>query len=206
MNYNKIPHYILLFILLCSLRAQDFSPGPYGINYFDIAGPFTIEDLSVRQTGDLDGDRFIALKDILLYTSYLDGEINLSDQDLDYADINDDMAIDILDIILGIDKIFNFTPAEWSFEDSWTGQESYMLIPSSSLWQQNLKLELLQNSPLNVHYIFLSNLDSNYDEMINLKNEFDIILDNFEPNLKAHWLAHLHYSSKNTLKDSVSIV
>ena len=54
-----------------------------------------------------------------------------------------------------------FTPAEWSFEDSWTGQESYVLIPSSSLWQQNLKLELLQNSPLNVHYIFLSNLDSN---------------------------------------------
>ena len=105
MNYNKIPHYILLFILLCSLRAQDFSPGPYGINYFDIAGPFTIEDLSVRQTGDLDGNRFIDLKDILLYTSYLDGEINLSDQDLDYADINDDMAIDILDIILLVNMI-----------------------------------------------------------------------------------------------------
>ena len=196
MNYNKIPHYILLSILLCLIKAQDFSPGPYGINYFDIAGPFTIEDLSVRQTGDLDGNRFIDLKDILLYTSYLDGEINFSDEDLNYADINEDAGIDILDIILGIDKIFNFTPAEWSFEDSWTGQKSYILIPSSSLWQQNLKLELIQNSPLNVHYIFLSNLDSNYDEMINLKNEFDIILNELEPNLKAHWLAHLHYSAK----------
>ena len=70
MNYNKIPHYILLFILLCSLKAQDFSPGPYGINYFDIAAPFTIQDLGVRQSGDLDGDRLINLKDILLY----DGE------------------------------------------------------------------------------------------------------------------------------------
>ena len=196
MNSNSITYYITLLLLICFVKAQDFSPGPYGINYFDIAGPFTIEDLSVRQTGDLDGDRFIDLKDILLYTSYLDGEINFSDEDLNYADINEDAGIDILDIILGVDKIFNFTPAEWSFEDSWTGQESYILIPSSSLWQQNLKLELLQNSPLNVHYIFLSNLDSNYDEMINLKNEFDIILNELEPNLKAHWLGHLHYSAK----------
>ena len=133
------------------------------------------------------------LKDILLYTSYLDGEINFSDEDLLYSDINEDTNIDILDIILDIDKIFNITPAEWSFEDSWTGEESYILIPSSTLWQQNLKLELLQNSPLNVHYIFLSNLDSNYDDMINLKTEFDIILNEFEPALKNHWLSHLHF-------------
>ena len=196
MLHNKVIYYFLSLLSFVIIRAQDFSPGPYGTHYFDIAGPFIIEDLSVRQTGDVDGNRFIDLKDILLYTSYLDGEINFSDEDLLYSDINEDTNIDILDIILDIDKIFNITPAEWSFEDSWTGEESYILIPSSTLWQQNLKLELLQNSPLNVHYIFLSNLDSNYDDMINLKTEFDIILNEFEPALKNHWLSHLHFSAK----------
>ena len=154
MFFKKLIHYSLL--LLCVIKAQDFSPGPYGINYFDVAGPFTIEDLGVRQAGDLDGNRFIDLKDILLYTSYLDQEIDFSDEDAMYADINNDLSIDIIDIILGIDKIFNFSPAEWDFENSWIGGESYILIPSNTLWQQNLKVELLQNSPLNVHYIFLS--------------------------------------------------
>ena len=194
MSFKKIINYSLLF--LCVIKAQDFSPGPYGINYFDVAGPFTIEDLGVRQAGDLDGNRFIDLKDILLYTSYLDQEIDFSDEDAIYADINNDLSIDIIDIILGIDKIFNFSPAEWSFEDSWLGGESYILIPSSTLWQQNLKVELLQNSPLNVHYIFLSNLDSNYEHMIELKNEFDIILSQFGTELKNHWLSHLHFSAK----------
>ena len=196
MFLNRIIYYILSVFFLCTIKAQDFSPGPYGINYFDIAGPFTIQDLGIRQTGDLDGNRFIDLRDILLYTSYLDGEINFDEDDLIYTDINFDSNVDIIDIVLSIDKIFNFTPAEWNFEDSWTGQESYVLIPSSSLWQQNLKAELLQNSPLSVHYIFLSNLDSNYDDMINLKNEFDIILNEFDPNLKDHWLSHLHFSAK----------
>ena len=190
-------NYIFTFIFFISLvQGQDFSSGPYGTNYLDIAGPFYIEDLGVRQQGDLDGNRTIDLKDILLFTSFLDGEININEDDLFYADINDDLNIDIVDIILSIDKIFNFTPAIWSFEDSWTGEESYMLIPSNTLWQQNVKLELLQNSPLNVHYIFLSNLDSNYEDMQNLKNEFDIILNQFSDDIKNHWLTHLHYSAK----------
>jgi hypothetical protein len=170
MIYNK---YILSLLLVFIIRAQDFSSGPYGINFFDIAGPFIIEDLGVRQSGDLDGNRFINLKDVLLYTSYLDEEISFSDEEINYADINQDSNIDIIDIILDIDKIFNFSPAIWSFEDSWIGGESYILISSNTLWQQNVKLELLQNSPLNVHYIFLSNLDSNYDDMLNLKSDFD---------------------------------
>ena len=196
MLYNRIIHYIVPLLFLLLIKAQDFSPGPYGINYFDIAGPFIIEDLGVRQGGDLDGDRFVNLKDILLYTSYLDGEIDFSDSDISYADINQDSNIDIIDIILGIDKIFNFSPELWSFEDSWIGGESYIIIPSSTLWQQNLKQELIQSSPLNVHYIFLSNLDSNYDDMINLQTEFDAILNNFDTELKNHWLNHLHFSAK----------
>ena len=32
--------------------------------------------------------------------------------------------------------------------------------------------------------------------MINLKTEFDIILNEFEPALKNHWLSHLHFSAK----------
>ena len=193
MIYNK---YILSLFLVFIIRAQDFSSGPYGINFFDIAGPFIIEDLGVRQSGDLDGDRFINLKDVLLYTSYLDEEISFSDEEINYADINQDSNIDIIDIILDIDKIFNFSPAIWSFEDSWIGGESYILIPSNTLWQQNVKLELLQNSPLNVHYIFLSNLDSNYENMVNLKSDFDIILNQLSIELKNYWLEHLHFSAK----------
>ena len=196
MIYKSYRHYLVSLLLLFIIRAQDFSDGPYGVNFFDIAGPFIIEDLGVRQSGDLDGDRFINLKDILLYTSYLDEEITLPDEGLNYADINEDSAIDIIDIILGIDKIFNFSPALWSFADSWIGGESYILIPSNTLWQQNVKLELLQNSPLNVHYIFLSNLDSNYDAMLDLKAEFNIILNQLSPELKTHWLSHLHFSAK----------
>ena len=196
MIIQKLKFYIIPFLFLFIIRAQDFSSGPYGINYFDIAAPFFIEDLGVRQSGDLDGNRFIDLKDILMYTSYLDEEIILSEDDIIFADINNDSSIDVVDIILGVNKIFNFSPAIWSFEDSWIGGESYILIPSNTLWQQNVKLDLLQNSPLNVHYIFLSNLDSNYDEMIELKSEFDIILNQFSDELKAHWLEHLHFSAK----------
>ena len=196
MIYKSCSYYIVSLLLLCIIRAQDFSDGPYGTNFFDIAGPFTIEDLVVRQSGDLDGDRFINLKDVLLYTSYLDDEISFSEEELIYADINEDSNIDIIDIILSIDKIFNFSPALWSFEDSWMGGESYILIPSNTLWQQNVKLELLQNSPLNVHYIFLSNLDANYDAMLNLKAEFDVIINQLSSELKTHWLSHLHFSAK----------
>ena len=153
-------NYIFTFIFFISLlvQGQDFSSGPYGTNYLDIAGPFYIEDLGVRQQGDLDGNRTIDLKDILLFTSFLDGEININEDDLFYADINDDLNIDIVDIILSIDKIFNFTPAIWSFEDSWTGEESYMLIPSNTLWQQNVKLELTSKFSIECSLYFLIQL------------------------------------------------
>ena len=196
MIIKRLKYYIISFLFLFLIKAQDFSSGPYGINYFDTAAPFFIEDLGVRQSGDLDGNRFIDLKDILLYTSFLDEEIILSEDDMIFADINNDSSIDIVDIILSVNKIFNFSPAIWSFEDSWIGGESYILIPSNTLWQQNVKLDLLQNSPLNVHYIFLSNLDSNYDEMVELKSEFDMILNQLSDELKSHWLGHLHFSAK----------
>ena len=187
---------LLFIIILCFGKSQEFSAGPYGINYLDVAGPFVIEDLGVRQKGDLDGNRNINLKDILLFISFFDGEIILNDDDILYADVNLDSTIDIIDLILSIDKIFNFNPSLWSFEDSWIGGESFILIPSNTLWQQNNKLDLIQNSPLNVHYIFLSNLDSNYEDMHNLRNEFDIILNQLSEELKNHWLTHLHYSAK----------
>ena len=86
-----------------------------------------------------------------------------------------DENIDIIDLILDIDKIFNFSPALWSFEECWIGGESYILVSSSTLWQQNVKTDLIANSPLNVHYIFLSNLDSNYDDMLNLTQKVNLI-------------------------------
>ena len=49
--------YITLTILLVIIKAQDFSPGPYGINFLDTAGPFVLEDFNVRQAGDIDGNR-----------------------------------------------------------------------------------------------------------------------------------------------------
>ena len=37
---------LTLFLFSNIFGQEDFSEGPYGINYFDTAGPFTLQDLN----------------------------------------------------------------------------------------------------------------------------------------------------------------
>ena len=48
------------------LFSDEFSDGPYGTGYFDIAGPFIVPDLSVAIQGDANLDENINIQDIVL--------------------------------------------------------------------------------------------------------------------------------------------
>ena len=56
---------ILFFIVVSVLAAQiDFNEGPYGSEYFDIAGPFTLVDLNL-ELGDVNSDNLVNILDII---------------------------------------------------------------------------------------------------------------------------------------------
>ena len=59
-----------IFLYLCVstfiLQSQDFHEGPYGVEYFDIAGPFIVSDLNSTLDGDLNGDENIDVLDVVL--------------------------------------------------------------------------------------------------------------------------------------------
>ena len=99
---------IIIYILITTftLQAQDFHEGPYGIEYFDIAGPFTLSDLNSSLEGDLNGDEVINIQDIILEISYIIGSITDIDW-FDEGDMNDDSTIDVLDIILIVNEVLN---------------------------------------------------------------------------------------------------
>ena len=51
------------FLLLSAIFSQqDFSEGPYGINYFNTAGPFTVQDLNSPTMGDVNSDDIFLLE------------------------------------------------------------------------------------------------------------------------------------------------
>ena len=42
-----------IIIFLCSLLfSNEFSQGPYGTGYYDIAGPFSVKDLNISVSGE----------------------------------------------------------------------------------------------------------------------------------------------------------
>ena len=55
---------LTLFLFSNIFGQEDFSEGPYGINYFDIAGPFAFQDLSISIQGDVNLDETINLINI----------------------------------------------------------------------------------------------------------------------------------------------
>ena len=57
-RYIKII-FVILFCNICIITADDFSEGPYGTNYFDIAAPFSIPDLNAAFQGDANIDGII---------------------------------------------------------------------------------------------------------------------------------------------------
>ena len=58
---------LITYIFLISLIfTQDFNPGPYGNEYFDIAGPFSVNNLNNSALlGDLNDDSILNINDVI---------------------------------------------------------------------------------------------------------------------------------------------
>ena len=57
---------IIFLCLITVVFPEDFSDGPYGTGYFDIAGPFQVPDLNMSLQGDANIDGIINIQDIIL--------------------------------------------------------------------------------------------------------------------------------------------
>ena len=204
---NKI---ILFYLaLLTNLFAQqEFSEGPYGINYFDIAGPFTLEDLNSSSYGDVNFDDNINIQDIILVIGHILDTNNLDTNQINAADINNDNIIDILDIVQLANVVLGAAPqpSGWDFESNWNGQESYIFIHlqssapySTSLWNSTTKSELLSSSPNNVHYFFLSSNASSAEDVSQMKDQFDEIINGLPLLYQGYWRDHLHFIPTRSL-------
>ena len=159
---NRSPFVFFLLISLCFLMSQDFSDGPYGSGYYDIAGPFTVNDLNASVLGDINDDEILNVQDIIILVNTIIGNIELSDEQIDSADVNNDANIDVLDIVIMVNMILYPQPSGWDFETEWNGMDSYIFVHYSSsvsgsaaLWVSNTKAQFLENSPLNTHYFFI---------------------------------------------------
>ena len=66
-NFIDMNIILLFFITLSTLVAQiGFNEGPYGVEYFDIAGPFELPDLNMELHGDANIDGIINIQDVIL--------------------------------------------------------------------------------------------------------------------------------------------
>ena len=192
---NKI--YLILLALTTFIFSQDFNPGPYGIEYFDIAGPFTVSDLNSTLSGDLNGDEIINIQDIIIEVSFIlnaePGEYYLE------GDLNSDGNNDILDIIVIINNILTPSDPDWSFEENWNDEDSYIFISyssasgSSSLWNAQDRTEFLNNSPDNVHYFFVSDRTTYASDINTIKYIYDDLLSTLPEEEAEHWNKHLHF-------------
>ena len=116
----------IILLTLSIVSAQDFNPGPYGIEYFDIAGPFHFPDLNNDNDilGDLNDDLQLNVEDIIIMIDLI---LNTDDDELDIiADINQDQGVNIQDITLLIGRIL--------YPDSYIpeNQSNFDFSPSSS--------------------------------------------------------------------------
>jgi len=197
---NRSPFVFFLLISLCFLMSQDFSDGPYGSGYYDIAGPFTVNDLNASVLGDINDDEILNVQDIIILVNTIIGNIELSDEQIDSADVNNDANIDVLDIVIMVNMILYPQPSGWDFETEWNGMDSYIFVHYSSsvsgsaaLWVSNTKAQFLENSPLNTHYFFISDRLTAPADIQVIKTAFDEIIATLPENLQTHWGNHLHY-------------
>lgn len=196
-----IPILYLIFIgCLGFAFSQDFDPGPYGVNYFETAGPFSVSDLN-RQIGDSNLDGEVNIQDIVLTVNYILGYDELEDEQLIQADCNMDGLVDILDVIFEINLILGNEQLSWDFESQWNDEDSYIFITlgipiSYGLWYSNSEDDLLDNSPHNVHYFFISNNAEYMDDVMSRKADFDLITETMSVEAQAHWKKHLHFVSQ----------
>ena len=191
---NKL---LLFFTFTLLFPNIEFNEGPYGSEYFDIAGPFSIVDLNL-ELGDVNSDNSINILDIVAMVSYVLGNEDLDSNQISQADLNFDGSVDILDIVALANLILSSEPILWDFASQWNGQESYIFITlgpanSTSLWNSNYYDDLLEDSPDNVHYFFLSNRTTFFQDIRDARAEFDLVLLNMSDEDRAHWKRHLHF-------------
>ena len=207
--------FIIYFLLFSLITTQDFNEGPYGQEYFDIAGPFTVLDLNNSTVlGDLNDDSILNINDVIFLIGIILNTIDLGDEEIN-GDINIDGDINVLDITLLIERILypdSFNPENiWDFQTEWDGEDNYMFIhydPSNTnsvnMWSDNCpanicsngsdRLTLLEKSNLNTHYFFLSS-SADAERDITLIQEFfkNTIEQNMSPEMQEHWKKHLHF-------------
>ena len=179
------------------LSENEFHEGPYGFNYFDIAGPFTVIDMNM-ELGDVNQDEIVNILDIIATINHILGFDLFSTEQISQADLNFDSSVDILDVVSLASLVLSPEPSGWDFESQWNGQESYVFItvgPSSStaLWDAGDISDLLENSPDNVHYFFLSNRSTYFSDVRNKKNIIDVLLLSLSDEEQSHWKSHLHF-------------
>ena len=195
------------FLLLSAIFSQqDFSEGPYGINYFDTAGPFSVQDLNSPIMGDVNSDDILNIQDIILVIGNILGTIDLTIDQSNAADMNNDSIVDILDIVQLVNGILSPSSNGWDFQTNWNGNESYIFIHfqtsasgSQSLWSSTTKAQLLSDSPTNVHYFFISSRTTSENDVIQMKAQFDEIISQLPPLEQGHWNTHLHFVPERSL-------
>ncbi len=103
-NFIMIKKILPLFIVLTILSAQiEFNEGPYGSEYFDTAGPFTLVDLNM-EFGDVTGDGIVNILDIISTVNYILGNGEFTAEQIIQADMNFDGILNILDVV----RLVNF--------------------------------------------------------------------------------------------------
>ena len=198
--------YLSFLVLIAFGVADEFSAGPYGIEYFDTAGPFVIQDLNTDVAGDINFDDIINIQDVIVVIGHIMGNIDLADNQYDQGNLNADSTIDILDVVILVGLILDGAQGGWSFENNWTGEDSYIFIhlqssaaTSTALWNSNTKGDLLESSPMNVHYFFLSSTIYSDTDVANMKAGFDEIIATYPEEMQNHWNSHLHFVPSRSL-------
>ena len=196
----------LALLFLCTfIFCEDFSDGPYGSEYFNIAAPFELSDLNMTLLGDANIDGIINIQDVILLVGNVMGNNTFTNEQFNQADLNSDSVIDILDIVEVVNKILDPQDPVWNFEEQWTGNDSYIFIQydpnvnySTALWASNTKEEFLEISPSNVHYFFISNRSQYETDIEYIQSTFDDILINLSEEEQNHWKEHLHFVNQKT--------
>jgi hypothetical protein len=146
----------------------------------------------------VNSDNTVNVLDIIATVNHVLGYDVFTDAQITQADLNFDGSVDILDIVALANLVLSPEPGAWDFETQWNGEESYIFFtlgPTSSttLWNANDADDLLEDSPDNVHYFFLSNRSTYFSDVRNKKSIIDVILASLTEEEQAHWKSHLHF-------------
>ncbi len=150
------------------------------------------------ELGDVNSDNTVNILDIIATVNHVLGYDVFTDTQIAQADLNFDGSVDILDIVALANLVLSPEPSAWDFETQWNGEESYIFFtlgPSASttLWNANDTDDLLEDSPDNVHYFFLSNRSTYFQDVRDVRGEFDLILAGMSAEQQVHWKSHLHF-------------